>query len=401
MGGRRRVAAALALAAVALTGCTTSSPHQASGSTGASASSRPPTGDGVIDTTIATDELSSVAGPDRWIRGLAVDQTGAAVVLLEPHSQQDGITLARVGSAAGWKARPIHHKGRLLGLGLGVGSDGTVVASEARGQNVLAVTRSGSSSTKTVTVPGHFPLELGVTATALSRDGRTVYVSAFQPGQHASLLLAVDTATGKVGATAQLDPGRYVRAIAVASDGSLVLTMDAINDTAPTAAVTRLDAALHPLGTVPVVATTGTSIADGLALAPDGTVWLTVLDGKSRAPETTLHLEALKPGAPAPTVVATWPSAGYAVQPVRVNDLAVSPKDGTIWLLGAPGTNEENEVSLTPVSPAGVIGRTVRVDSTAYGSALAFSSDGEEAFVAGNHNGASGGGSGPVLWTVG
>jgi sugar lactone lactonase YvrE len=403
MRGQRQAAALLAVAALALAGCDDGSARSTSRApaTSSGASSAPRTGDGVIDTTIATDELSFVAGADRWIRGLAVDPGGAAVVLLEPHSQQDGFALARIGAPTGWKVRPIHQSGHVLGLGLGVGSDGTVVASEERGENALAVTRSGPAGTKTVGVRGHLPLGLGVTVTALSADGRTAYVSAYQPGPHISLLVAVDTTTGTVKATAQLDPARYVRAIVVAPDGGLVLAMNAINEDAPSATVVRLDAALHPASTVPVAATSGTSIADGLALAPDGTLWVTVLDGRSRMPATTLRLEALRPGAAAPAVVASWASAGYTVEPVRVDDLAVSPKDGTIWLLGAPGTDGENQVSLTPVSPSGTIGRTVHVDSTAYGSALAFSRDGNQVFIAGNHNGATGNGSGPVLWTVG
>lgn len=402
MRGQRSAAAVLAASALLLAACDSSAPAASTSQAPVSfpSSSRQASGDGVIDTTIATDELSSVAGADRWIRGLAIDTSGAAVVLLEPHSQQGGFALARVGADSGWKSRPITRKGHVLGLGLGVGGDGTLVTSQEQGENVLAVTRTGTAGTHTVTVPGHLPLGLGVTATALSADGHTAYVSAYQQGQHVSQLLAVDTAKGTVTGTAQLDPTRYVRAIVVLPDRSLVLAMDGINSKAPTATVVRLDAALHVVGTAPVAAASGLSTVDGLAVAPDGTVWLTVLDGLSKMPDTKLHLEVLHPGG-APTVVATWSGAGYAVEPVRVNDLAVNPKDGTIWLLGAPGTDEESQVSITPVSPAGKIGNTVEVDTTGYGSAFTFSKDGNEAYIAGNHNGTTDRGSGPVLWTVG
>jgi DNA-binding beta-propeller fold protein YncE len=131
-------------------------------------------------------------------------------------------------------------------------------------------------------------------------------------------------------------------------------------------------------------------------VAPDGTPWATVQDHRGEA-RAVLQLQKIPAGAAAPVVVASWPARNYASPSSIWRGIAVDRAGANAYVLDAPGTGGDWDVTVTPIALAtGTVGPAIPVATNAEPHGIVLSTDDRELYVAGQTLDGN-----PFLWTLG
>jgi streptogramin lyase len=343
MPPRSLPAALLALAAAALTGCT---------STVAGRADAAP-----LSVLGSTTPTSSTAG---LVTGVAVIGEETLLLVADPYG---GSGLTVVSPATGEVTGEVTLPQDTRADAVLVTDGGTLVAGEyasgyALGRVDPAAGRFGGS----VPVAG-FPADATDTVAAAAPDGGLLV--GVERADGAPVLVRVDPATARVTATADLPvpEGSGVEAVAAAPDGSVVVTAVVPRDDGDTTAAVllRLDADLAPAGDpVPLLPGEG-SASTGLAVGPDGTAYAVVAADSGSA-----AVVAVAPGADAPETLL----------PVETAPAELAVVDGELWVL-------HDRVGLTRVdTDGGTVTGELRLCDDGTADGLGAAADGSLVVVA-------------------
>ncbi|WP_409331896.1 hypothetical protein [Trujillonella humicola] len=374
-----------ALMAAALAGCTTAVAGTAAPDLGTAFTER-------VDGVSLTDVIDD---PQHYLADLAAAPDGTVVALMAGTSEEDAVVVRLAPGEDGLAVLgtvpvpPIEDD-----PGLHVAADGTVVvvgtadAEDTGEQVVLATVAPGADSAGTVDLEhayGDFLPQVG--GTALSPDGRVLYVSFGYHDDVPGRVVAFDAATGEVLDEVDVDPGsgpggHYGRHLAVRPAGGVAVLVSAYDDGAgddtPRAVLVEYDAGLEPVGEpVTLLPDAVESISRELFALPGGG-WLAVaVDGTYQS--SRVRLVVVRDGA-VDRVHALDEVVDLEAVP---DDVDLGPGGHYLYVPWTGGDGDTHGVTTVDLATGEAVAQVPLCDGPGFAATVAVGSDGTELVAGG------------------